>query len=365
MKGWMALALGYCIWQSQNLLSAWQSSYYDRNGWIAILIWMIPVGLALLNPRHGRATPRTQAVFLMAALAITCLGQLGSMNVIRNAGLALALVGIAWRSPLHGFWLLAGLSWTPAFGWLASKLSPDHVLPARLIVATCGTIAFFVGLHIMRPARSVATRRTTDPAPPQASFSMSAGHRSLVATLVFCVALACLAEFGRPNSQRDLKREVPAVGLGFRSHPFPLTPEESDRLRHVDVLKRLYQVGNQKFILMVIDGSRHRHAIHDPLYCFSARGWKQHAEHKIQLRHGQARKVVMEKQGRTAEIVYWFSDGQVCHHSIMRYWWQTTLRRVSCGWSGPEPVMVTLQPLGENRLDWTRIFARTLFLANL
>ena len=133
---------------------------------------------------------------------------------------------------------------------------------------------------------------------------------------------------------------VPVSGLNFASRDLPLTAAERDIYGSARVLKRLYQVGRQRLALVVVDGSSNRHAVHDPLYCFRGAGWSVTASREWAVRGGTARVVTLSQGRAAAEAVYWFSDGDSRHASAPRYWWQTALRRLSLGRSGPEPVLV-------------------------
>ena len=68
--------------------------------------------------------------------------------------------------------------------------------------------------------------------------------------------------------------------------------------------------------------------------------------------------VQLKKNDRTAEAMFWFSDGTERHSSALRYWLQTTLRRLSLGRSGEEPLLVILQPLTGTALQWDRLLVR-------
>ena len=78
-------------------------------------------------------------------------------------------------------------------------------------------------------------------------------------------------------------------------------------------------------------------------------------DRNVALPSGQARHVSFEKHGRRAELLFWFSDGAERHASIPRYWWQTMLRRLTCGRSGDEPVLVMLQSYDQRPVDWRTI----------
>ena len=161
---------------------------------------------------------------------------------------------------------------------------------------------------------------------------------------------------------KDLKprmNQLPKSGLGYIGLDLPMVPSEDSVYKRAHVLKRGYQYGlYNRFVLIVVDGSQNRHAVHDPLYCFRGAGWDIVINQTIPIEGGEARFLRLLKNGKERETLYWFSDGQTRHVSVGRYWFQTTLRRLTLGFSGQEPVMVILQPFGENPFYWQKIITQ-------
>jgi len=143
--------------------------------------------------------------------------------------------------------------------------------------------------------------------------------------------------------------------IGFTSVDVPLTDVEQKVFGGASVIKRVYRGGGVAFLLIVIDGTRDRHSVHDPTYCFRGAGWTEVGGADIPVAGGEGRWVRLRKNGRESEVIYWFSDGVRRHASPVRYWCQTTLRRVSLGALGEEPVLVVAQPFGERAVDWRRV----------
>ena len=125
----------YCGWQSRDLLGAWRSSPFERFGWVALVLWLVPL---IVEQARNAGSPGARAGssgLSWTGLGLTSLGTIGEVNALQYAGLACALAGIlpwSWRKfP----WLLSAVSWMPAFGYLVSQPWPDLVLPARLALA--------------------------------------------------------------------------------------------------------------------------------------------------------------------------------------------------------------------------------------
>ncbi len=154
-----------------------------------------------------------------------------------------------------------------------------------------------------------------------------------------------------PDAQARLAA-LPQTGPNFTSRELPLTPGEAVIFGKARVMKRLYQVESRRFVVTVIDGTLNRHAVHDPLYCFRGAGWTVQRESSFAVPNGEARWLDLTKGAEEREALDWFTDGAQRYVSPLRYWWQTTLRRLTLSRSGEEPVLVILQPVDESSLDW-------------
>jgi len=138
---------------------------------------------------------------------------------------------------------------------------------------------------------------------------------------------------------------------GVQSHDIPLEPAEKAVYTDVNVIKRLVTVGNEQVVLTIIDGTRNRHAVHDPGFCFRGAGWEITGRQSLPLEKGSAQLLRLQQGGETAEAVYWFTDGKEQFDSPQTYWWKTALRRMTFGHSGSEPVLVVLATTGAAP-DW-------------
>ncbi|HOW67507.1 MAG TPA: exosortase-associated EpsI family protein [Candidatus Paceibacterota bacterium] len=180
-------------------------------------------------------------------------------------------------------------------------------------------------------------------------------RKLLLGALVLAVVIGLVWEYYPLEDAEPRLRHLPDAGLGFRSKDIPLSDTEKSIFGKAQALKRFYDFGAYQFFFTVIDGTRNRHAIHDPLYCFRGAGWKviQQADRPLEV--GTGRMVRLEKEGKQEEVLFWFSDGHQRHGSAMRFWWQTTLRRLTLGLSGPEPVLVIVQPYRADQVNWQRL----------
>lgn len=179
-------------------------------------------------------------------------------------------------------------------------------------------------------------------------------QRTLWTILALAVGLGILLE-ARPQSRGASRLEaLPLAAFGFVGRDVPLTDTEKSFFRQARVMKRLYQAGASRFVLIAVDGGADRHAIHDPLYCFRGAGWAVAGDSVVPLPGGYGRVLKLRKGTEKAEAMYWFSDGQERHSSAVRLWWQSVLRRVRLD-AGGDSVLVILQPASGFHVDWANL----------
>ncbi len=174
--------------------------------------------------------------------------------------------------------------------------------------------------------------------------------------LIMALALGIL--FDASSLPEDMSRvnHIPAQGLGFTSVDIPLSSSELSLYSKAEVVKRYYQLGKDRFMLIAIDGAKNRHAVHDPIYCFQGAGWQIAEKIAVPVESGEALLLLLEKNGSYREVAYWFTDGKNRHTSVVRYWIQATLRRITMGRSGKEPILIMLQSVDEHPANFRKIF---------
>jgi exosortase/archaeosortase family protein len=136
------LLLSYCAWRSDNLVGAWFHNPFDRLGWVAFLIWLLPVAVSIFTADVTRANANGSRLGLMGiGLGLTFLGDLGDLNFSRQLGLAMLLMSFASRS-CAVLWCVSAVAWLPAAGWLGSRfgVTPEVFGPLRVGVAVLGSI---------------------------------------------------------------------------------------------------------------------------------------------------------------------------------------------------------------------------------
>ncbi len=159
-----------------------------------------------------------------------------------------------------------------------------------------------------------------------------------------------------PDASNRLER-IPMEGLGFAGKDLELSEVEEEIFGGANVLNRLYVASGAQYLLTVIDGSNDRHAVHDPMYCFKGAGWGIQSVKEKAMTGGVGKVLKLERDDTTAEALIWYSDGHKKFASPWEYWWSATLRRITLGKSGAEPVLIILQPANGGTLNVDRAFA--------
>lgn len=149
---------------------------------------------------------------------------------------------------------------------------------------------------------------------------------------------------------------LPYFGPNFVGEEVPLSESEKEYFKDVGIVKRLYKIDNKLFLVTALDGTNNRHAVHDPYYCFRGSGWEMIHEEDFKMPRGMGKLVELQKGDQRKSALYWFSDGKEAYGNPMKYWIETTLRRLTLGWTGPEPILIMFQPYDATQdIDWKLI----------
>ena len=186
---------------------------------------------------------------------------------------------------------------------------------------------------------------------------MNRSAKLLWIAFAILVPLGLLWQFYPLTDASSRIDRFPRKGTQVKSYDLPLTPGEEAIFSGVTVIKRLALVGDNRAVVTVIDGTRNRHAVHDPVFCFRGAGWEVSREEKVPLRNGYGRLVHLHQGKDVAEAMYWFSDGNEQFNRPVLYWWKTALRRMTFGGSGMEPVLVILTSSGTPLPHWPELLS--------
>ena len=141
------LLAAFCAWHAAGpLLQAWQHSPFERFGWLALIIWLIPAARMVCC---GADTSRDFKLAIIS-LVVSLTGMIGDLNVLVYCGLAGVIGAMANVSGRGWLWLVLAVCWIPAFSLLFSRLqfTPHMVQALRLLVAL---LAAALGLCWLQP----------------------------------------------------------------------------------------------------------------------------------------------------------------------------------------------------------------------
>ena len=125
------------LWKAHTLAAAWFNSPYDRQGWVALIGWMLgPLLLKALRPTGDLH-------WLAAALVMSIAGTVADLSALHAFALALALASLARHGWQRQLWFVGFVSWTSALGWLLSGFSSALVIIVRLIIAALSCCPWF------------------------------------------------------------------------------------------------------------------------------------------------------------------------------------------------------------------------------
>lgn len=171
--------------------------------------------------------------------------------------------------------------------------------------------------------------------------------------LALVVGLGAIWEFYPLPDASPRLDALPLSGPGFSGYDVPIDDLEKSVFQDNRLVKRVYRAAGQSFFLSIVDGTKHRSAVHDPTLCFQGKGWSIADRRPLPLVGGSGEILVLEREGETMEVAVWFSNGHQRYSSLVRYWFDTALRRLTLGKSGREPIRIIVQPVEEQPINWT------------
>lgn len=164
--------------------------------------------------------------------------------------------------------------------------------------------------------------------------------------LGFVVVAALLWPSIRLKDSTSRLSSLPMEGTGFVTKDLELSDQEKEFLGEAAAVQRLVVTDEgSRMILNVIDGTHNRHAVHDPKYCFAGEGWTIESTEPIDLARGQALFLQLKRGHESGNALCFFDNGESQFSSSMSYWIKSSLRRITLGASGDEPVLVILRSL--------------------
>lgn len=181
---------------------------------------------------------------------------------------------------------------------------------------------------------------------------MPVKNLSLWIFLGIAVLLGLFWQFVPLANAQNRVNSLPLVGAKFGGKDIPETDFEKKFFYNIFVLKRLYNIQNEILLITVLDGTNNRNIVHDPYYCFRGSGWDIINEKTIPIPNGNASLVNIRKGALRKEAIFWFGNGVINYSSPLKYFFETTLRRLTFGLFGHEPVLILIQPVNHETINW-------------
>ncbi len=129
--------LAYPAYYCQNLLASWFDSPYARYGWLALILFVLPI-LYFIGAK--RYTPLASPMLAFLSLLFTLFGVMSSFNVLKQTGLLLALASIFPFTPTLLPWMISGSSWMTASGYFGAYFSIETTTILRLGISIAGSL---------------------------------------------------------------------------------------------------------------------------------------------------------------------------------------------------------------------------------
>ncbi len=175
---------------------------------------------------------------------------------------------------------------------------------------------------------------------------------ALLALTVIFLILSSIFQLPDASTRLDA---FPLRGAAYASRDVPADPAELPVIGQARLVKRLCQTPTQRVLVTIIDGTRNRHAVHDPAYCLRGAGWEITGSRVLPVPGGEAACLSVAREGRITQALYWFTDGQSRHSSLCRHLLQTAARRLTLGCSGPAHLFVLIASPDGQPVDWERL----------
>ncbi|MCB1119394.1 MAG: hypothetical protein KDK65_05485 [Chlamydiia bacterium] len=288
---------------------------------IVILLWtLIPLSSEFftLSVRQGLFLfwlspflwlPKIPSRLCYAALLTSCVGNLLSLPFLQWCALPLSLLSFT-SIPLSALpWAFSTLLWTPKIFWSFSILTPFSPAFSFILISLS-----FLGCRTKKTSTAY-----------QASFGF---FFLILVTLVW--------------------EQIPLKQAPLHYHDgveVPLTAYEKKIFKQIALKKRKIEHAGNTYLVTILDGTNNRSAIHDPLTCMWGMGWQPIEQKRIPTPKGTLAWAKLGSENRTKEMIFWYTDTDSHFHSRWQYLFKTSLRRLTRGYSGTEPLLITIQPI--------------------
>ena len=187
----------------------------------------------------------------------------------------------------------------------------------------------------------------------------SANGKFLQWTIVLFVMVATFVfKVNATDQQHSDLNDIPISGYGYDGRALEFSQAERAFLGKAEAIKHEYSQTGYRLVVVVVDGSNNRHAVHDPIFCLRGAGYETTGRQDFPIINGHGQLVSLAKGSIKQKVAYWFSNGEQRYTSFTRYLAESALNRLTLGTLGQQPKMVTVYSVGERIPNWSSLLDR-------
>lgn len=140
-----------------SLWHAWWHDPYSSGGFAAFVLWLAALGIA--GHRLRRSSANHVLLWIVVAAFLCVVGSMTSLRICHHLAFAVALGALAVPAKCSGMFVLAGLSWMPATGWLISRFLVGGMAgwERPLMASSAAALAIICLHHFSKPTNSNAS----------------------------------------------------------------------------------------------------------------------------------------------------------------------------------------------------------------
>lgn len=176
--------------------------------------------------------------------------------------------------------------------------------------------------------------------------------------VLFVIAATFAFKVNATSQQHSALDDIPVSGYGYDGRALEFSQAERVFLGNAEAIKHEYSQASYRLIVVVVDGSNNRHAVHDPIFCLRGAGYETTGQAAFPIINGHGQLVSLAKGPTKQEVAYWFTNGEQRYTSFSRYLAESALNRLTLGKLGQQPKMVTVYSVGERIPNWSSLLDR-------
>jgi len=177
--------------------------------------------------------------------------------------------------------------------------------------------------------------------------------------IILFVVLATFAfKIHATQQQHSSLHDVPVSGYGFDGRALEFSDAELAFLGKAEAIKHEYSQADYRLVVVVVDGSNNRHAVHDPIFCLRGAGYETTSNTEFPIINGHGQLISLANGSARQKVAFWFSNGEQRYTAFSRYLAESAINRLTFGAIGSQPKMITVYSTGGRIPNWSSILDR-------